>query len=107
MDFINEFFKVVDPIFLTGLVTSVMAFLFNRVPKIKAWFDKKTPLQKQDWTIGFIAVSAVVIFGLDCVSVLNTNLACEPKSIADLLYAIVFGGTASQATHMLTKRQEG
>lgn len=103
MDFINNFFRTVDPIFLTGMVTALMSFVFNRVPKAKEWFDKKTSAQKQDWTMGFIVVAALLIFGLDCVSLLSTDLSCEPKSILELLYAIVLGGTSSQAAHMLSK----
>jgi len=106
MEFINEFFQVIDPIFLTGFITAVMAFVFNRVPKAKAWFDRRTSQEKQDFVVAFVVIAAVAVFSLDCYAVLNTNLSCEPKSIVDLLYAIVFGGTTSQSAHMLSNKKE-
>lgn len=96
----------VNIVVLTGAVTSFMAFIMNRSLKAKQWFDKKSSVEKQNWMIVFIVVTALIFFVADCYDLMNTTLTCEPKSIADLIYAILFGGMANQSTYMLSKQKE-
>ena len=102
MDFINEFFRNLDVPFLTALVAGTMAIIFNKVPKAKLWFDKKSPDEKRNWMVGFVVFTAVALFSLDCASLLDTNLVCEPRDIVNLLYAIMFGGAVNQTAHNLS-----
>lgn len=96
-------FKV-TPELLVAIFAAVTVLVFEYAPKVRTWFEAKSPTQKKQIVLVSLVIEVAGIFAGTCYGLFVTGLVCEVRTVFDLLYMVLLAVAVNQGVHRLTKK---
>jgi hypothetical protein len=84
------------------ILGAVLSLVFSLTPGLRVWFAKQATEVKQLFMAGVTLVIAIVVFGLGCYSILQTDIACTAQGVFDLLIIYFMAVAANQGVYKVT-----
>lgn len=88
---------------LSVIAASLLAILFDHLPKLAAAFDQWSAAKKRALMALLTLLAAFGAQGLACAGLTDTGLACDKAGFAALIALWLGAITANQATHLIAK----
>lgn len=92
----------VTPELLAGISGVVLSLLFSYIPGLRTWFAALAAETKQLIMLLLLLLISIVIYGLGCYGVLQTDIACDKSGIMTLVSIFISSVIANQGTHKIT-----
>jgi archaellum biogenesis protein FlaJ (TadC family) len=97
---------------LVAIAAAIMSLVFMYAPKLKSWYESKSPTEKRQIMAVWLFIVTASLFGLSCLPVASDFLmrfgimiACDLKSATDLLYLYMLAIAVNQGVFMLTPKR--
>ena len=95
----------ITPEVLVGFAAGLLAVLFEYVPGLSPWYDKRTPEQKRLIMLGLLVLVCLAVFGLGCAGYLDT-VSCDQAGAMQLVWMLLVAIGVNQGVHRIGKRPE-
>ncbi|MCJ7657790.1 MAG: hypothetical protein MUO67_01425 [Anaerolineales bacterium] len=93
---------------LSLIAGTLLSLVFSYIPGAKDWFMRFDPSVKRLLMLGFIIISAGIVFGLTCLgwgSELGISLNCDHSGLLGLVKQIVIAIIANQSIYAISPRR--
>ena len=89
---------------LAGIAGAILSLAFSYVPGLNTKFAALPEESKQAIMAGMLLLTAGLIFGLSCASILAIGIACTQGGIYQVVWLWIMAITANQSVHRITPK---
>jgi CHASE2 domain-containing sensor protein len=94
---------VLTPQTLVAFLAALLAVLFDWLPGLKTWFDKKTEGQKRGIMALLLLIVVALVFGLGCFNLIVTGWVCTVIGVQAALMLLLEAIAINQGVHFISK----
>lgn len=94
---------VLTPQTLIAFLAALLAVLFDWLPGLKTWFDKKTEGQKRGIMALLLLIVVALVFGLSCFNLIFVGWACTVIGAETALILLLEAIAINQGVHFISK----
>ncbi len=87
---------------IVGVAGVVLSLLFSYIPGLRVWYAALVAETKQLIMLGLLILVSGGIFALGCFDVLSVNIACDKQGVIQLVFMLISGLVANQATYLIS-----
>lgn len=87
---------------IVAIAGVVLSLLFSYIPGLRVWFAGLVSETKQLIMLGILVLVSGGIFALGCFDILQTGIACNKDGVISLVFMLISGVVANQATYLIT-----
>lgn len=92
------------PELIVGIVSGVLAFLFEYFPPVSKWYDGLSTATKKQFMFGALFLTVAVVFAGGCYGVFVTALACTVAGGVQAFQLLFAAVAINQGVHRLIKK---
>jgi hypothetical protein len=90
------------PAILAAIAGMVLSLFFSYIPGLNTWFAKQVEEIKKSIMLVLLLIVAVVVFVLQCFSILDAGLTCDRLGAIQLAWIFLSAVMANQSTFKIT-----
>lgn len=88
---------------LIAFAAALLALAFDYFPWLWQWYDAKDTSVKKQIMAGLLIGLAALAFAGTCLGWFASNLVCEPKTLAGIVYELLIAVSVNQGLHFASK----
>ena len=87
---------------IVAIAGVVLSLLFSYIPGLRVWYAGLVSEKKQLIMLGLLALVSGGIFALGRFDILEVSVTCDKPGAISLIFMLVSGIVANQATYLIT-----